>query len=274
MRHLRETARRIALLAIVAAAVRAQDERLREAIGVHGVGAAGAAAQQGARRHRSEFAPTQISDLWGWWDGDLVTLDGSSRVSAWPDQSGNARDMTQGTASNRPHYIANDATLGKGAVDFQPASSDQLDMPSLSALTEGEMFFRLRAKADPGASAGSSGFGRIGTSSTAAHYPYTDGNIYDGTLTNDRPTVGNPATDLTTDHVYNVISTSTEWTALVNRTEMFTRASNTVAGNGGPVLGVSAGGINANIVVAEVVLYTRKLTTAERDDVLTFLGQP
>lgn len=41
----------------------------------------------------ASFSPLDISDLWGWYDAS-VGVTGTTSVSAWADQSGNARDLT------------------------------------------------------------------------------------------------------------------------------------------------------------------------------------
>lgn len=57
---------------------------------------------------------------------------GSPDAGNWPDQSGNGRDFSQGTALNQPTYTANDATLnnlptftGDGANSFMTATLDR-----------------------------------------------------------------------------------------------------------------------------------------------------
>jgi hypothetical protein len=45
--------------------------------------------------------------LMGWWKADVgVTKDGSNKVSAWADQSGNGRNFTQPTTGNQPLWQA------------------------------------------------------------------------------------------------------------------------------------------------------------------------
>lgn len=59
-------------------------------------------------RHVSEgsFSPSDISGLSLWLKADAgVTLNGAT-VSAWADQSGNGRNVSQGTAGSQPTYNA------------------------------------------------------------------------------------------------------------------------------------------------------------------------
>ncbi len=54
------------------------------------------------------WAPSGMGNLHAWFRSDIVTNAGGV-VSAWPDQSGNGRHLTQGTAGNRPAYSASDS---------------------------------------------------------------------------------------------------------------------------------------------------------------------
>lgn len=72
------------------------------------------------KRPTGRFSPLSIPGLAAWWDAGVtssVTLDGSNNVSAWADQSGNGRTLTQTTANNRPAY--NTSVLnGRPVVNF------------------------------------------------------------------------------------------------------------------------------------------------------------
>lgn len=59
------------------------------------------------------------ADVFQWVRADLgVTLNGAT-VSAWADQSGNARDWTQGAAASQPTFVASDARFsGKPSIEF------------------------------------------------------------------------------------------------------------------------------------------------------------
>ena len=77
------------------------------------------------------FAPTDISGLVGWWDaGQGVTI--STGVSAWADQSGNGRNLSQATGSAQPSYSASDASFSnRPSISFD-GSDDILSKTGLS----------------------------------------------------------------------------------------------------------------------------------------------
>lgn len=51
------------------------------------------------------FSPSQIAGLNGWWRADAINgLVDNDPVATWIDSSGNAYDLTQGTAGFRPTY--------------------------------------------------------------------------------------------------------------------------------------------------------------------------
>lgn len=64
------------------------------------------------------FIPTNLSGCVLWLRADLgITLNGSD-VSAWADQSGQGRDVSQGTAANQPAYNATGGPLSTAAIEF------------------------------------------------------------------------------------------------------------------------------------------------------------
>jgi len=61
------------------------------------------------QRGSAPFTPNSISGLYSWVRSDLgVTLNGAT-VSAWADQSGNGKNLTQGSAASQPTFNATDA---------------------------------------------------------------------------------------------------------------------------------------------------------------------
>ena len=63
---------------------------------------------------------------------DLTQVDGAGKVQQWNDLSGNSRNATNATASQRPAYIAS-AMNGKPALRFTEANSSKLLLGDLSA---------------------------------------------------------------------------------------------------------------------------------------------
>lgn len=64
------------------------------------------------------FSPTDIAGLQLWLDASQITgLNDGDAVATWADASGNANDVTQGTASKRPTYQTSEIN-GKPCVRF------------------------------------------------------------------------------------------------------------------------------------------------------------
>lgn len=81
----------------------------------------------------ARWLPTQLSSLEAWYRGDMgVTLNGST-VSAWADQSGNGRHLSNGTAAQQPTYVASSAGIGsRPALSFDGGdilSSSAFNLP-------------------------------------------------------------------------------------------------------------------------------------------------
>lgn len=73
------------------------------------------------------WAPTDISGLQAWYRADLGVSIGTG-VSAWADQSGNVRNLTQPTGSKQPTVVANNATYNsQTTLHFNAAASQELD---------------------------------------------------------------------------------------------------------------------------------------------------
>jgi len=67
--------------------------------------------------------PDQISGLYSWHKADAITgLSNGAAVATWPDSSGALRNLTQGTAGNRPTYVTNSIN-GLPAVSFNGTAS-------------------------------------------------------------------------------------------------------------------------------------------------------
>ena len=82
------------------------------------------------------FSPSELSNLSYWLDADdisTITKDGSNKVSAWNDKSGNAKHATMATASRQPTYVASDPVLnGKPSVKSS-SSNGQIGLSIASA---------------------------------------------------------------------------------------------------------------------------------------------
>jgi hypothetical protein len=75
-------------------------------------------------RRSSEFSPTEIAGLVGWWDANdaaTITLNGSN-VSEWRDKSGNSRHVAMGDGANQPAYVAG-SLGGKAGIDWGAGGS-------------------------------------------------------------------------------------------------------------------------------------------------------
>ena len=76
---------------------------------------------------------------------------------------------------------------------------------------------------------------------------------------------------LATEHIYNVITASGEWTSNINDTQHFTTATNTVAFTATAGYGRSRTTAYLDGVSAELIIFDAKLSSGDRDSVFADL---
>jgi len=201
------------------------------------------------------------------WLSPVSVVANGSAVQTWRDLSGNGYDAMQVNASHQPQ-VSSTPINGLPAVHFDGTSS-YLNLPfPMSAATAGDLFVVLRAQSASGTAM------HVLSLSGRLQYPGTDGQISDsfGSVTDHL--VGSPGADITQVHFYNATSSSTEWTARLDRQVLFTTPTNNVAmGSGTPAPVIGAGYTGSTLSnwfagdVAELIVYDHVLTDSERQNV-------
>lgn len=201
-----------------------------------------------------------------WLKGDVAgtTVD-NTVVGLWPDQSGKNATIS---ALNSPAYRVSGIN-GRPAIEFVATESDHFNLPNLTGLSQGEIFSVLRANNDP-PTATNSGLWTLGTSNS--HYPWTNGNMYEGfgtTVRRDNLLVG----PLAQPRVYNVRSLPGLWTSRLDGSTLFSTATNSVIFPAVSRLGISADpSFRFDGFMGEVVLFNQALNDAQRIIVDNYLA--
>lgn len=223
--------------------------------------------------------PATISGLYLWHRADTglfkdssftdpVTADGDT-VGGWLDKSGNGRHWSQGTTSAEPTYKTG-IVNGKPVLRFDGTDDAFGTGPDFSAMTGAEVFIVVKGDSDPSSA---NGLWSFGTDAASTHYPFSDGIIYDACFTTARKTVGNPTPALTSFRLYNVVSVSGEWTAFLDGTQLYTTATNTVAGAAAPRLGRGTNsGSYFDGDIAELIIYSAKLGATNKSAVKSYIA--
>ena len=210
-------------------------------------------------------------------DGPVITAKG---VSIWQDRTPGAdgsNNATQLTGANQPALVtaATDSTVpnGRPVVRFNGTSS-YLTLPNFmnGDTTSGELFVVVKAaQAVPTNPRCAWQFGGSGSPS---YYPHSNGSVYDDFGSTTRTDIGVPSIPVNQYNLYNVSADNTSWTARMNGVLLSQSASNQVAFNSAPTLGYWTNGTSTyyfNGDIAEVVVYGRMLSDAERASVQTYL---
>jgi hypothetical protein len=180
---------------------------------------------------------------------------GDGFVVTWYDQSGNGNNATKTTAADQPQIVSSGSVItenSKPTISFLSGLSG-LDFSTFSANSV-TMFMIVKAKNDPPIQS-NSGFVKFGTETSANHFPWQSGDIYDGAFSSTRRNVGNPTTALNQLNLYNVLSTSTEWTARLNESQIYTTLTNTVAINANPKIGSKDVRYGMDNFITELIIY-------------------
>lgn len=221
--------------------------------------------------------PTTSLYLWHRADSGLYTdsalttpvASDADPIGGWVDQSGNSRNWTQGTSGARPTYKTS-IVNGQPVVRFD-GTDDFFGGPNLSGLTAAEVFVVVKCNADPSSANGLWLLGSDASQNT--HFPFSDGTLYDTCMTTARKNTGNPTPSLASFRLYNVVSTSSEWTSFIDGTQFYTTGTNTVGGNSATRLGrpLDTGSYFGGDI-AELIIYSAKLSAGDKTDVEAYIA--
>jgi hypothetical protein len=201
----------------------------------------------------------------------------SGLVQVWQDLSGNGRHAIPGD-SNVPVMIPNQIN-GYGSL-YWHGIRKHLRLPSMTGLTQAELFMVLQLLNDPGLGSSNTGWDMGNTPyPQATKMTETTGTILEGFRSTVRHTIPNPTPSLTSWRIYNVISTATEYTVNLDNVEQYTTATNTpgflphaapgAALRGGVIGGrLGLSGVHSDYInglyIASMIIFPRKLTSGER----------
>ncbi len=225
-----------------------------------------ATAWSGTNSVQVTFAAYTLSGVKLWLRADAGIT--NSSVNRWSDQSGNGYDATQNTAASQPQLVTS-VINGKSVVRFDGAN-DFLNLPNLlNGTTQAEVFVVL--KVDVAMPATIRGLWKFGTDNSSwVRYPSTDGSIWEDFGSTANYAMGVPAQPLTEFHLFNVSAATGQWAARLNGATQGSRTNTTYAYNTAPTLGKNSYYFDGD--VAEVVIYDRVLSTAERNAVSYYLN--
>lgn len=214
--------------------------------------------------------PTDLANLELWLPVTSITgLSDNTAITTWPDMSGNGRDATGQGSGSKPKYRTSGGPTGGPRVEFNPVFGDDFYFSLanfLTAFTAAEAFIVPKVISDPPglSSVSSHPLGQFGSDVAAAHYPFTDGKIYDDFGSTARKNTDNPVTSLTSYHVYNVRSASGLWERTINAatsgTDFYQTLTNTVGWNTTPQIGKDTNIFQGSIV--DIFLFSRILDDA------------
>jgi hypothetical protein len=219
--------------------------------------------------YASGFVPTEIANLWAWYDAaQLVT--GTTAVTLWGDSGGNALRALSTLFS--PELETN-AVNGLPAIR-KPASSNALLTGSVAFPDNASTGMTIFMVASQDTESANGIFLSVGTSLDVAVFRTGSSNSYSAKMRSGGSIV--QGTTMTNGTFYSMrisYEAGTQYVALNNGTESFN--SVTVGSMGSEQLflfGSPSGTFYGNKKIAEIIIYTRKLSGAEVTQVETYLN--
>lgn len=224
------------------------------------------------------------TNLWTWIKADAGVFTDTARTTAATadgdvvngitDQSGGGRHwayVANGSSNGGP-FLRLSVLNAKPVFRFEPTMARNICPPDMSSLTAGHIFAILKlATAE---SQSNVALWRFGTSGQGMFYPFdADHNIYDDWGSNTRRAAGDPTPTLAGFRLYEVISTSAEWTPLIDGTGLSgATGTNTVSFSSAPRVGQDSvpGAFEGDI--AEILIYSAKITGADLTQTKNYLA--
>lgn len=211
-----------------------------------------------------------LTGLRAWYKADSIVASSGSSVSLWSDSSGNGFNLTQSSVSNQP-LLDTAAINSQAALRFNGSSVQYFFVPNMfSTMVAGQIFLVLSGI---GQGISFEGIWSFPHTSDNENYPWVDGNIYDGALrTNRAGPIAPGSPSINSWHTYEIISTSSEYTLLRTSNQIFTTGTNTFNTTGTPrTLGYSNNAYPFNGWMAELIFYDHKVTTSDRNAIVSYL---
>jgi hypothetical protein len=196
---------------------------------------------------------------------EMESLADNDPVATATDQSGEGNDFTAAGAA-RPTFKA--GIVNDKAVYRFDGTNDVLTGPDFaSGFTAGEVFVVVKIDTDPPGGNEQTGLWDFASNTAnAAHFPFTDGTIYDDWGSSDRKTTANPASALTDFRLYNVRSANNAWSNHLDGTQLHSDTSHTVGFAATPLIGQSPATFFLDGDIAEFVMCSSVQSAPERAD--------
>lgn len=216
------------------------------------------------------FKPTDISDIQLWLSADSITgLANTDPVSTWPDKSGNGNDATQ-SGSNRPTFKTSDLN-GKPVVDFVYANSQYFVLTTPIPVTTDLTFFFVYKKTASSTLSPIAG-ATVDANGYPSLYEWSDNYSYFGFNGNN---VRYALTNLNGSYGYITLQSESGldsvWRNGVNITvNTVAVATSTVSLQ--HIGRIGSTGQYSQGQIAEIIIYDRKLTTVERQQVESYIA--
>lgn len=217
------------------------------------------------------FDPKDITGLACWLRSDLGVTLVADKISAWTDQSGNGRSVTQTVDANRPTLTLSGGAGGRPKIISGASGSTYLTFASgiWSSLAAGEIFIAARRD--------TTGVGSLyGIGGTVDTCFFNAGAINDAFGSTVRYSAGSYGAEINSPFIYNVSAAPGAWTNRINGTVKYTIGSNTVAWqSASKLLATSASDPGTYYFVGdfyEVIVFGRVLSAIERALVMSYLS--
>jgi hypothetical protein len=172
-------------------------------------------------------------------DARFLTASNDDAIGTWTSRTG-INDATQATAASKPTYKVN-MSGGQPALYFDGNDSMGFASSIISGTPDGFAAFIFKIDIDPPTDALKTApvMGSFGSAILASHWPFTDGNVYDGFGSTARKTAGNPTPSLTSFRIISQHSAASDFVINIDGSQFYSTSTNTVGWSGSQQIGAT-----------------------------------